>query len=417
METVGPFLLGVIVALGLLVPLVLRSRSVAAELGAQADGLEAEVERLTLAKQGLEEDQRFLNQFMKEFPHLARDLFAGLKEREVPGAVLQIVQKSLDPERSAVLVRRTGGGEPFVVAAVGVEAGGVSVGIEVPDAGDVGYAAESRMVVSRADLLSETAHGRVRPAAGPDPLAALEIELLAPLVFDQETLGVIALSAPRKTAGDGRAALRLIAQTGAQALHNAAAYSRIKVTAQMDGLTRIFNKRHMEQALSELIYRTACAAYDQRDGSAAQNLSVFLFDIDYFKHYNDTNGHLAGDRLLQELARIVPEVVSKDGVFGRFGGEEFLLVLPGAGFAQAYAAAERIRALVAAHPFPFAEKQPLRAVTVSGGVAEYPQHGRDAEGLLLAADGALYEAKRLGRNRVLAASAAAKASSPEVRTA
>ena len=90
-----------------------------------------------------------------------------------------------------------------------------------------------------------------------------EPELIAPLVFDQDTLGVIVLSKPRKS-GDPKAALRLVTQTGAQVLHTAAQVSRMKTTAEMDGLTRIYNKKHLEQTLNELIYRAACAAYDQR---------------------------------------------------------------------------------------------------------------------------------------------------------
>ncbi|HEY5907951.1 MAG TPA: GGDEF domain-containing protein, partial [Vicinamibacteria bacterium] len=289
------------------------------------------------------------------------------------------------------------------------EAGTVRVGDEVrSDVGEVGFAAEARIVVGRDDLADETTKSRIKPA--PNAFTGFLPELFAPLVFDQETLGMVVLSKPRKASGEVKAALRLIAQTGAQALHNAAAYTQIKVTAEMDGLTRIFNKKHMEQGLSELIYRTACAAYDRRDQGGgqgpAQTLSVFLFDIDHFKHYNDTNGHLAGDKLLQELARIVPEAIRKDDTFGRFGGEEFLLILPNTNLAQSLAAANKIRALIAGHPFAFADRQPMKAITVSGGVAEYPYHGRDAQSLLHAADEALYEAKRQGRNRVAAAAAA-----------
>jgi diguanylate cyclase (GGDEF)-like protein len=133
---------------------------------------------------------------------------------------------------------------------------------------------------------------------------------------------------------------------------------------------------------------------------------VFLFDIDNFKNYNDTNGHLAGDKLLQRLAGLVNDSVRKDDIFGRFGGEEFLLVMPHTNAQQGMAAAEKIRNLIATQPFASAEKQPLAVVSISGGVAEYPHHGLDAAGILHAADEALYEAKRSGRNRVLQAKAA-----------
>jgi len=87
----------------------------------------------------------------------------------------------------------------------------------------------------------------------------------------------------------------------------------------------------MEQALNELVYRAACAAYDQRSAGQAQSsqsLSVFLFDIDNFKNYNDTNGHLAGDKLLQELAGLVNDSVRKDDIFRPLRGRGVLLILP-----------------------------------------------------------------------------------------
>ena len=258
--------------------------------------------------------------------------------------------------------------------------------------------------MNRQDLSSETVQSRIKP--GPETLPGLRPDIIAPLVFDQETLGLIAVARPRKTAGDGKAALRLIAQTGAQALHAAAAYSRMRISAEMDGLTRVFNKRHMEQALTELIYRSACTSYDRRshgDEGPPPGLSVFLFDIDHFKHYNDTNGHLAGDRLLQDLAQAVQESIRKDDIFGRFGGEEFLVILPNTSLAQALAAANKVRTMIAGRSFPFAGRQPIGVLSVSGGVAEYPHDGLDTAGLLQAADAALYEAKRGGRNQVVAA--------------
>jgi diguanylate cyclase (GGDEF)-like protein len=166
--------------------------------------------------------------------------------------------------------------------------------------------------------------------------------------------------------------------------------------ADIDSLTGALNKRCLQQRLGDWIH------YAERE---SQPLSLLLLDIDHFKNYNDTNGHLAGDKLLQELASLVSESVRKDDIFGRFGGEEFLLILPHTNTSQALAAAEKIRSRLAAHPFAFAERQPLQVISISGGVAEYPMHGLDAAALLHAADEALYQAKRTGRNRVLPADA------------
>jgi diguanylate cyclase (GGDEF)-like protein len=408
------FFLGLAITAGILVPILLRLRSTVGESRAEKAGAGQQVAHLKRSHAALEEDLKLLNQFLKDFPRLARDLYSGLTERQIPAVLLNIVQRSLDPQHVAVLVRRSDAkGDKatpprLVVAAAYPDGAAVTVGTEIPlGTGEIGFAAEAQMVVNRQDLQAETAASRIKPGPGlpgmPDP------ELIAPLVFDQDTLGVIVLSKPRKS-GDPKAALRLVTQTGAQVLHTAAQVSRMKTTAEMDGLTRIYNKKHLEQTLNELIYRAACAAYDQRSAGGAtpgQVLSVFLFDIDNFKNYNDTNGHLAGDKLLQELAGMVNEAVRKDDVFGRFGGEEFLLIMPHTTASQALAAAEKIRGLLATHSFAFAEKQPLKLISISGGVAEYPQHGLDAAGLLHAADEALYEAKRAGRNKVLPARSAA----------
>jgi diguanylate cyclase (GGDEF)-like protein len=404
-----PFILGLIVTAGLLLPALLRLKTSVSEQSRRADNLKREVQELRRANSQMEEDQRFLNSFLKDYPHVAKELYSGLKERQIPGALLQVVQKSLEPQQAVVLVRRGGKDDPgkprLAVAAAVIEDGSIKVGTEIPpDVGPLGYVAEAQIILTREELSAEAVATRIKP--GPT-LAGLPTDLVAPLVFDKETIGLVAMSRPRRTTGDAKAALRLIAQTGAQALHNAAAYTQMKNTAEMDGLTRVFNKRHMEQQLFELIYRTACAAYDQRDSSsvgAGEALSIFLFDIDNFKHYNDANGHLAGDKLLQELARLVQENIREDDIFGRFGGEEFLLILPRTNLAQGLAAAGKIRSVIASYKFPFSERQPLGMISVSGGVAEYPYDGMDAVSLLKAADQALYEGKRQGRNRILAAS-------------
>jgi diguanylate cyclase (GGDEF)-like protein len=405
-----PFFLGLAITAGVLVPLLLRMRALAAEARAEADAVRPQVQFLRKANKQLQEDLGFLTHFLKDYPRLARELYSGLGERQIPSVLLNIVQRSLDPQQVAVLVRReertTDKNQTprLVVTAAYPEGAAVQKGAEVPlTTGEVGFVAEAQIVVNRKDLQAEETASRIKP--GPVLSGLSEPDLIAPLVFDQETLGMILVAKPRKS-GDPKAALRLVAQSGAQVLHTAAQVSRMRLTAEMDGLTRVFNKKHMEQTLNERVYRAACAAYDQRGGQRggpAGTLSILLFDIDHFKNYNDQNGHLAGDRALQELAALVQGCVRKDDIFGRFGGEEFLLILPATNATQAMYAAEKIRTTVSKHPFRFAEKQPLGLMSISGGVAEYPQDGLDAAGLLAAADAALYKAKNVGRNRILAA--------------
>ena len=346
----------------------------------------------------LQEDQEFLAGFLREFLHVTQGLHSGVKERQIPRVILSVVLRSLAPRGVIVLVRRLktesdpAREERLVVAATHC-ADLIAVGTEILiGQGELGFVAEAQQVMNRQDLEAAPASTRLRLKQ--ENPQGLDVDLVAPMVFGDETLGVIALSGCRRTSESAKAVLRLIAQTGAQAIQNATAYSQMKTRADLDGLTQVFNKRHMTNTLAECII-------DAHERLSA--LSIFLLDIDNFKNYNDVNGHGAGDRLLHQLARLVQDNIRKDDIFGRFGGEEFLLILPGANLGQAMAVADKVRAAIADQDFPFAKRQPLGLLSISGGVAAYPEDALDSARLLQAADEALYLAKQQGRNRVLAA--------------
>jgi diguanylate cyclase (GGDEF)-like protein len=157
----------------------------------------------------------------------------------------------------------------------------------------------------------------------------------------------------------------------------------------VDGLTQIHNKRALFEALEKELMR---ARRYERD------LSLLMFDIDFFKRINDQYGHLAGDHVLRELARIVQERIRREEVFARYGGEEFVILLPETPLPGAAALAESLRARVANHGFVFqGERIP---VTVSIGTALLGENDKVAADLIQRADEKLYEAKRGGRNRV-----------------
>jgi diguanylate cyclase (GGDEF)-like protein len=156
----------------------------------------------------------------------------------------------------------------------------------------------------------------------------------------------------------------------------------------VDGLTQIHNKRYLYEALEREVIRA------RRHERA---LSVMMFDIDYFKRINDQFGHLAGDYVLRELARIVQDRIRRDEVFARYGGEEFAIVLPETPLEGAVSLAENLRSRVAEHPFSFQGER--IAVTISIGCAPLTDD-KTATDLIQRADEKLYEAKRSGRNRV-----------------
>ena len=164
-------------------------------------------------------------------------------------------------------------------------------------------------------------------------------------------------------------------------------FSRAEVEAITDGLTGLYNHRYLHERLQEELKRA------QRRKT---NVSLLFCDCDHFKTYNDTHGHKAGDAALSRIARIVETCSRRIDLAARYGGEEFVLVLVETDIAGALVAAERIRAEVEATSIKGG--QPL---TVSIGVAGYPENASARDELLDKADWAMYAAKRAGRNRVL----------------
>lgn len=157
----------------------------------------------------------------------------------------------------------------------------------------------------------------------------------------------------------------------------------------MDGLTQIYNKRYLFEALEREIIR---GRRHERD------LSILLFDIDHFKRINDVHGHLAGDFVLKELARVVQARIRRDEVFARYGGEEFAIILPETPLEGGVALAETLRQKVQEHLFVF-QADSIK-VTISVGVAMLEERDRNASDLIKRADERLYTAKNAGRNRV-----------------
>jgi diguanylate cyclase (GGDEF)-like protein len=161
--------------------------------------------------------------------------------------------------------------------------------------------------------------------------------------------------------------------------------------ALRDGLTGAFNKRHFKERLDGEL------AYSVRHRTP---LALVLFDLDHFKKLNDTYGHLAGDHVLETLAKLVTRTMRKEDFFARWGGEEFAILSRGIDLEGGRRFAERLRALVEGHAFVHDGKRML--VTMSVGVAAVPEIDvREADVFVQCSDEALYAAKQGGRNRVV----------------
>ena len=345
----------------------------------------------------LERDLEGQIEFFQIFSGLLGELHAQRQIRQIPPTLVNAMVRMFRPEVAVVLVRRRSTiTEPdrenrLIVAAISTAQRQMKVGMEVRfGEGQLGIAAARQRVMVRKDFEEERSLSYSVAQSGGQP----EFDVIAPMVAGDDTIGVVAIARPERHNFSEREMLEVLARLGALTWTNLEAYRNVEIAAEVDGLTGIFNKAALWVKLSE-------AVFDARN--KGEKVSIFLFDIDKFKDYNDANGHLVGDRLLRLLAKLVRDSVRSDDYFGRFGGEEFVLVMCGRSSSQAMSAAEVIRHRIEEYPFEGEATQPTGRVTISGGVACFPDDADDSVELLRNADTALYEAKNSGRNRVMRA--------------
>lgn len=205
--------------------------------------------------------------------------------------------------------------------------------------------------------------------------------------------GVLAVASYTPNAFD-RTALELLenlAQHTALALDNANHHSQVEAQARLDSLTGVYNHGHIVQILEKEL---------RKAGVTGRQMSIIMLDIDYFKQYNDTFGHQIGDEVLVNLAQAIKENVKSTDAVGRWGGEEFTIVLPNTNGAQATKVALRLQETVRRLSLHPKNEKTLPFPTISQGIAVFPTEATDSDMLIQLADRRLYIAKQRGRNQV-----------------
>ncbi|NET55882.1 MAG: diguanylate cyclase [Symploca sp. SIO2E6] len=217
--------------------------------------------------------------------------------------------------------------------------------------------------------------------------------LCIPMMAQGETLGMLCLSSaePGKLTKAKKQLAITVAEQIALSLANLQLRERLRNQSIRDPLTGLFNRRYMEKSLQQELYR---AERNQKP------LGLIMLDIDHFKRFNDNFGHEAGDMVLQELGKFLQENVRKSDIACRYGGEELMLILPEASLENSKQRAEEIRSGVKQLKVHNG-RQCLGQVTISLGVACFPQQGLSGNSIIQAADSALYQAKKEGRDRTV----------------
>ncbi|MBW4190767.1 diguanylate cyclase [Enterobacter bugandensis] len=222
------------------------------------------------------------------------------------------------------------------------------------------------------------------------PASQAESALCVPLIAQGEAIGLLSFQNITPENAPARAYLELMAEALGLALANQRLRNALLEKALFDPLTGLRNRHHLEDTLHTQMTQA------MRNG---EPLSCMMIDIDHFKSINDRFGHEAGDQVIKNVATIVQRAAHDGGLAFRYGGEEFLVLLPGAGEAEAHACAQKIYNGVHALSLRYGLTE-IGPVDVSIGIASYPEHAQ-SDNLLRAADVALYRAKELGRSRIV----------------
>ncbi len=338
----------------------------------------------------LQNESKNLSTFLNLLPEFARALNTSLEKRRVAPLLRQMIEQILDPQQILIFYTSHNNDGLMLVEHKGLDSRWDASRIIPFGEGRIGWIASHQISMDENDFQQK---GRMlKEDFGRDSHPAFRVELAVPMAHKEQLFGVISVGGMLRHPKNEKTMLRMVADLGSVALNNSFLFNRMEQLVNSDGLTQLCTKRFFLTRLAEELIRT-----EQNH----QELSLFIFDIDHFKHYNDSNGHLAGDECLRLTGRLLRETVREDDIPARYGGEEFVVLLPNTPKKGAFVIAERIRNAIQSYRYPKEANQPGGDLTISGGVASFPYDGRTTVELISAADAALYEAKRAGRNRVV----------------
>lgn len=266
------------------------------------------------------------------------------------------------------------------------------------DEGILGMAIQKKTVVSRIDQRSSSGRRSSRPSLEDRGVVP---DFVAPVFGVSGTLGALVVSGCPFPLEEERINMSMLADLLSMALQNAIHLDPSRDGRWVDQLTGVSTRIHFLQRFENEIRRTE---------NYRQGMALFMFDIDGFKKINDTHGHYAGDVVIRRMAEIVRENTRGYDIVGRYGGDEFMVLITSTTEEKAATFAGLLRETISTTDIAIPGTEVPVRITISGGLAMFPAHGQSTTELFRAADEALYESKRRGRNQVLVATSVGLAS-------
>jgi len=321
---------------------------------------------------------------------IGKALISSLELREVLQAIMSQVERLLQPKTWSLLLVDDETGDlcfEIAVSPVAQELKGVRL---KKGEGTAGWVAKTGQPLLISDVSQDSRFAGYFAKQVEYPVSSI---LCAPLKIRNRVLGVIELvniSGDGTFTDDDLQLLGAVADFAAIAIDNASNYRRVSELVVTDDLTGLHNARHFHELLEYEIER--CRRYKSQ-------VSLLFFDLDFFKKVNDRYGHLVGSRMIAEVGYLVKRHIRSSDRAARYGGDEYVIVLPNTGKQGALAVANNLLERLRSHPF-LTDSNERVAITASCGVATFPDDAIDRTSLIRSADSAMYEAKESGRDLV-----------------
>jgi len=335
---------------------------------------------------------------------IGKALTSSLDIGEVMHVILAKVSELLKPSNWSLLLKDEPTGELYFHASVGAGSEKLRDLRVKPGEGIAGWVAEHNQPLLVPDVHKDARFADRFDAASRFHSASI---LAVPLAFKGRTLGVIELVNGKGDAVFKEEDLRIlmtVAEFSAIAIENAQNFHKVEELTILDDHTRLFNSRHLKRQLEQEVVRATRFGHP---------VSLIFFDLDHFKRVNDSHGHQAGSRVLHEVGKLLLRTLRSTDVPVRYGGDEFVVLMPETSKDQALLAARRIGGEIAREPFLGAESYGPLHLTASVGVASFPDDARAPEELIKRADEAMYCVKAERRGGVLGAAPGGQAAEPE----
>ncbi len=321
---------------------------------------------------------------------IGKTLISSLELREVLQSIMLQVERLLQPKTWSLLLIEEDTGElcfEIAVSPVAQELKGIRLKV---GEGIAGWVAQTGTSLLIPDVSQDPRFARRVADEVAYPVSSI---LCVPLRIRNRVLGVIELinsSGERTFNEDDLPLLEAVADFAAIAIDNARNYRRVSELVVTDDLTGLYNARHFHELLEYEI---------DRSRRYRSQVSLLFFDLDHFKSVNDRHGHLVGSRMISEVGRLVQRHIRSSDRAARYGGDEYVIILPNTGKEGAVSVANNLLNRLRSYPF-LTDSDEQFAITASFGAATFPDDALDRTELIRAADSAMYMAKEAGRNRV-----------------